>query len=359
MRRPPRPEHGRLAGDDLGDRAPDAELGRHDRVARRERRGQRAAARRAGERAGGANGAIRRRAEPAVALRLLLLRGRRRGPAALPLELPRRADLGPQLLELGPHARELRLGLRQRALPLGRRRRPHLLDLVLETLGGALRLEPSRLRLRAARRRALASELVRLARGCLGLGDELGDLQPLRRDALARGRDDRRRQPEPLRRLQRVGGSGPAERHRVERLVRLRIDPGGGVGGAVGRARPLLQLREVARRHGEPRLRREAVEQRLARAPHPRRGRCRRRSRRGARATRPSPARGSRRGSAGARRTSRGSSRSTARRRCRRGSRRTRAAPPRPRAGAGRTGRARPRGRASSAPRSCRPCSAR
>ena len=116
---------------------------------------------------------------------------------------------------------ELRLGLRQRALPLGRRRRPHLLDLVLEALGGALRLEARRLRLLPLGGGGSRSSL-RLPRGRLCLRDELGHLQPLRRDPVARGRDDRRGQPEPLGRLQRVRRTRPTERHRVERLVRLR-----------------------------------------------------------------------------------------------------------------------------------------
>ena len=224
-----------------------------------------------GQRPGRARGTVGRRPEPAVALGLLLLGGRRRGPAALALELARRADLGPQLLELGPHACQLGLGLRERPLPLGGRRRAHLLDLVLEPFGGALRLQARRLRLLLLGGRG-RERLLRLAGRGLGLGDELGDEQPLGRDALPRGRDDRRRQAEALRGLQRVRRAGPAEDDRVERLVALGVDAGGGVRRAVGGARPLLQLGEVARRHGQPRLRGEAARAAPRRAPRPRPG---------------------------------------------------------------------------------------
>ena len=81
----------------------------------------------------------------------------------------------------------------------------------------------------------------------------------------------------------------------VERLVAVGVDAGRGVGRAVGCARPLLELREVARRHRQPRLTGERVEQ-DSRALLLRPGRCRRRARRGERATRSLPARGSRSG---------------------------------------------------------------
>jgi hypothetical protein len=88
--------------------------------------------------------------------------------------------------------------------------------------------------------------------GRLRLGEQVDDPETLGRDPAARVRDHALFEAEPLRRLQRVRGPRPAERDPVERLVCLRIQPGGRVRGPVGRARPLLQLRMVRGRDRQP-----------------------------------------------------------------------------------------------------------
>ena len=62
---------------------------------------------------------------------------------------------------------------------------------------------------------------------------------------------------------ERVRRARPAERDPVERLVRLGIEPGRRVRGAVGRARPFLQLGVVRRHDRQPRLLGEPRQERL------------------------------------------------------------------------------------------------
>ena len=83
---------------------------------------------------------------------------------------------------------------------------------------------------------------------------------------LDRGRGRRRRPQGRARAAPRSGAPArcrPADRDPVERRVRLRVEAGGRVRGAVGRARPLLQLGVVRRHDGQPRLPGEPGDERL------------------------------------------------------------------------------------------------
>ncbi len=101
------------------------------------------------------------------------------------------------------------------------------------------------------------------ALGRLGLGEQLLGPSPRRLDERARSGDELRVEPEPLGDLERPRRAGPADRDPVQRRVRLRVEAGRRVRGALGRARPLLQLGEVRRHHRQPGLRGEALDERL------------------------------------------------------------------------------------------------
>ena len=99
--------------------------------------------------------------------------------------------------------------------------------------------------------------------GRLRLGEQLLDPEPLRRDQPARGLDDARVEPEPLGDLERVRRPRPPERDAIERRVRVGIEAGARVRDALGRARPLLQLRVMGRHERQPRLLGEPRHERL------------------------------------------------------------------------------------------------
>ena len=295
---PPGAEHLRLVAVDRRDRAAHAERpaprpGRRPRAAPSS-----AAARERAERPLGARAASA--AAPRRRSRSRLRDGRLRGAARARARAgARRGSRSRSAVELGARLGEVALGLlRARA---SRSARPTRAPLDLAPRARASRARRARERrprsLRSAAARSAAAALL----GRLGLGEQLGRPQPLRRRC-GRARRRRRRavEPEPLGDLQRVRRARPAERDPVERLVRLGIEAGRGVRDAVGRARPLLQLGVVRRHDRQPRLRGEPREQRLRERRALDRVGARRRARRAARASARSRARGSRRGCAGA-----------------------------------------------------------
>ena len=345
--------------DDLGlvaldrrDRAVDAERRRLDGIARRERPGEAEAARRApaspappGPRVGG-------RAEPAVALAPRRVRG------ALAVAPPGQPDLLAQRLELLARGCEVALRLRGGPLALAPRPTPCTAAIsLLELRSRSAHAPASRGGLGALRLRRRRARRPRRARPPPPRRAAPGSGAARARRARARPRR-RRRRARAARRSGARATSRPAERDAVERRVRVGVEAGAGVRDAVGRARPLLQLRVVGRHERQPRLLGEPREQRL------RERRALDRIGAGGELVeqheRPlAAASGSRRCWRRGRRRSRGSSRSTAGRRCRRAPGRRRAGRPSRPAAAARTGGAARRARASSARPSCRPCSGR
>ena len=242
---------------DRGDRAVHAERRRLDGIAGRKRTGQRQRLVDRADRPLGSRRALGRGAEAAVRSRAA---GSRAGLAVAPRATRISSRSARSSSRAPARSRCASAAARSRSR---RGRRPHGFDLRLERRSrarAALARSPAASARSACGRRAL---LDGRPLGRLRLGEQLLDPQPLGRDAPARVGDDARVEAEPLRDLERVRRARPAERDAVERRVRLRVEPRGRVGDAVGRARPLLQLRVVRRHDGQPRLLREPVEQRL------------------------------------------------------------------------------------------------
>ena len=102
---------------------------------------------------------------------------------------------------------------------------------------------------------------VLLRRLCLG--QELGHPAAFGGDERRRLLDTLARQAEARGDAQRVRRARPSESDAVERRLGLRVEARRRVRRAFGRARPLLELRVVARGYGEPRLAGEPTEERL------------------------------------------------------------------------------------------------
>ena len=245
-RRPPRPSDDRLVPHDLGDRAADAERRGDDGVARgasgavtssgssaaRERApGSR---RRARTRRRGAGRARAPRAARGVeAARRSRSRGGRRGSRRAARRAPRASRRAPARPPRARARAPARAGRgRARSPPRARPTRA----------SARARAAPSR---RARARRALAL-LGRVAPRPPPPRRAAPRAPALGRDAAARGLDDVGRRARGARRCAGRARRPAARARAVERLVASRVEAGRRVGGAVGRARPLLQLGVVA-----------------------------------------------------------------------------------------------------------------
>ena len=123
------------------------------------------------------------------------------------------ADLGPQRVELAPVVAQLTLGLGPRPLALGLRAGAHGLERVAQLPLAALRVGQRLLCLLPGGARA-TERLGGVAFGSGRLRQQLGDVQALGGHPSPRALGHAVTEPEPLGDLQRVRGTGPAERER-------------------------------------------------------------------------------------------------------------------------------------------------